>query len=122
MNAKYQTFNLFVAKLFDCVCTIHLLEFYQIYNLGLSRFTHVSIQLGHDPIDPIHYPFVQTNATKIYNSECHLNDLLNKIKLMNREHKYIIIHNTSASNCNVTILFVMVDKNQFVGIFWQHYH
>ena len=41
---------------------------------------HDSIQLGHDPIDPIHYPFVQTNTitTKIYDSECHLNDLLNK--------------------------------------------
>ena len=34
---------------------------------------------------------------------------------MNKEH-----HNTSASNCNNTILFVMLDKNQFVGIFWQH--
>ena len=30
---------------------------------------------------------------------------------MNKEHK--IHHNTSASNCNITILFVMFDKNQF---------
>ena len=57
---------------------------------------------------------------------------------MNKEHK--IHHNTSASNfferkillenqqklhylqniyCNNVILFVMLDKNQFVGIFWQ---
>ena len=71
------------------------------YKLGLSRFTHVtirfdSIQLGHDPIDPIHYPFVQTNTTKISNSDCHLNNLLNKITMnkmtmnkitMNKEHK-----------------------------------
>ena len=84
------------------------------------------IQLGHDPIDPIHYPFVHTNTTKIFNSECHLNDLLNKITMnkmtmkkitMNKEHK--IHHNTSASNCNNIIVLVMLDKNQFVGIFWQ---
>ena len=79
---------------------------------------HDSIQLGHDPI---HYPFVQTNTTKISNSECYLNDLLNKITMnkmtMNKEHK--MHHNTSASNCNNIILFVMLDKNQFVGIFWQ---
>ena len=70
--------------------------------------------------------FVQTNTTKISNSECHLNDFLNKITMekmtmnkimMNKEHK--IHHNTSASNCNNIILFVMLDKNQFVGIFWQ---
>ena len=67
------------------------------------------IQLCHDPI---YYPFVQTNTTKISNSECHLNDLLNKIT-MNKEHK--IHHNTSASNCNNIILFVMLDKNQFVA-------
>ena len=34
---------------------------------------------------------------------------------MNKEHK--IHHNTSASHCNNIILFVMSDKNQFVGIF-----
>ena len=33
---------------------------------------------------------------------------------MNKEHK--IHHNTSASNCNNVILFVMLDKIQFVGI------
>ena len=44
-----------------------------------------------DRFDPIHYPFVQMNAAKIYESECHLNDLLNKI-MMNKEHK--IHHNT----------------------------
>ena len=75
----------------------------------------------HSCHDPIHYPFVQTNTTKISNSECHLNDLMNKITMnkitMNKEHK--IHHNTSASNCNNIILFVMLDKNQFVGIFWQ---
>ena len=75
-----------------------------------------SIQLGHDPIDSIHYPFVQTNTDKIYNSECRLNGLLNKI-WMNKEHK--IHHNTSASNCNNIILLVMFYKNQIVGIFWQ---
>ena len=37
---------------------------------------------------------------------------MNKIT-MNKEHK--IHHNTSASNCNNIILFVMLDKNQFVG-------
>ena len=56
--------------------------------------------------------------TKISNSECHLNDLLNKITMnkmtMNKEHE--IHHNTSASNCNNIILFVMLYKNQFVGI------
>ena len=101
------------------------------YELGLSRFTHVTIRFDSvrsrsDRFDPIHYPFVQTNMTKISNSECHLNDLLNKITMnkmtmnkitMNKEHK--IHHNTSASNCNNVILFVMLDKNQFVGIFWQ---
>ena len=98
----------------------------------------VTIHLCHNPIrfdsvrsrsdrfDLIHYPFVQTNTTKISNSECHLNDLLNKITMnkmtmnkitMNKEHK--IHHNTSASNCNNILLLVMLDKNQFVGIFWQ---
>ena len=85
-----------------------------------------SVRSRSDRFDPIHYPFVQTNTTKISNSECHLNDLLNKITMnkmtmnkitMNKEHK--IHHNTSASNCNNIILFVMLDKNQFVGIFWQ---
>ena len=99
--------------------------------LGLSRFTHVTIRFDSvrsrsDRFDPIHYPFVQTNTTKISNSECHFNDLLNKITMykitmnkitMNKGHE---IHlNTSASNCNNAILFVMLDKNQFVGIFWQ---
>ena len=51
---------------------------------------------NHSCHDSIHYPFVQTNTTKIYNLECHLNDLLNKvtlnkismnIKTMNKEHK-----------------------------------
>ena len=85
----------------------------------------VTIHSCHDPIrfdsvrsrfDPIHYPFVQTNTTKISNSECHLNDLLNKIT-MNKVHK--IHHNTPASNCNNIILFVMLHTNQFVAIFWQ---
>ena len=90
--------------------------------LGLSRFTHVmirfdSVRSRSDRFDPIHYPFVQTNTTKISSSECHLNDLLNKITMnkmtmnkimMNKEHK--IHHNTSASNCNNVILFVMLDK------------
>ena len=85
-----------------------------------------SVRSRSDRFDPIHYPFVQTNTTKISNSECHLNDLLNKITMnkmtmnkitMNKEQK--IHHNTSASNCNNIILFVMLDKNQFVGIFWQ---
>ena len=85
-----------------------------------------SVRSRSDRFDPIHYPFVQTNTTKISNSECHLNDLLNKITMnkmtmnkimMNKEHK--IHHNTSASNCNNVILFVMLDKIQFVGIFWQ---
>ena len=53
-----------------------------------------SMHLGHDPSDSIHYPFVQTNTAKIYDSECHLDDLLNKIT-MNKEHK--IHHNTSDS-------------------------
>ena len=49
--------------------------------VGLSRFTHVTIRFDSvrsrsDRFDPIHYPFVQTNTTKISNSECHLNDLL----------------------------------------------
>ena len=30
--------------------------------------------------------------------------------------------NTSASNCNNIILFVLLDKNQFVAIFWQQCH
>ena len=34
---------------------------------------------------------------------------MNKIT-MNKEHR--IHHNTSASNCNITILFVMFGKNQ----------
>ena len=69
--------------------------------VGLSRFTHVTIRFDSvrsrpDRFDPIHYPFVQTNTTKIANSECHLNDLLNKITMnkmtmnkitMNKEHK-----------------------------------
>ena len=88
----------------------------------LIRFD--SVRSRSDRFDPIHYPFVQTNMTKISNSECHLNDLLNKITMnkmtmnkitMNKEHK--IHHNTSASNCNIIILFVMFDKNQFGGIF-----
>ena len=96
------------------------------FKIGLSRFTHVTIRFDSvrsrsDRFDPIHYPFVQTNTTKISNSECHLNDLLNKITMnkmtMEKEHK--IHHNTSASNCNNIILFVMLDKNQFVDIFWQ---
>ena len=44
---------------------------------------------------------------------------MNKI-MINKEHK--IHHNsiyTSASICNNIILFVMLAKNQFVGIFWQ---
>ena len=41
---------------------------------------------------------------------------MNKIT-MNKEHK--IHHNTSARNCNNIILFVMLDENKFVGIFWQ---
>ena len=72
----------------------------------------VTIHSCHDPIrfdsdrsrsdrfDPIHYPFVQTNTTKISNSEYYLNDLLNKITMNNmtmnkitmNKHKYIIIH------------------------------
>ena len=85
-----------------------------------------SVRSRSDRFDPIHYPFVQTNTTKISDSECHLNDLLNKITMnkmtmnkimMSKEHK--IHHNTSTSNCNNVILFVMLDKNQFVGIFWQ---
>ena len=93
-----------------------------------TRVTHVTIRFDSvrsrsDRFDPIHYPFVQTNTTTISN---HLNDLLNKITMnkmtmnkitMNKEHK--IHHNTSASNCNNIIVFVMLDKNQFVGIFWQ---
>ena len=64
-----------------------------------------SVRSQSDRFDPIHYPFVQTNTTKISNSECHLNDLLNKITMnkitmnkitMNKEHN--IHHNTSASN------------------------
>ena len=92
----------------------------------LSQFTHVTIQFDSvrsqsDRFDPIHYPFVYTNATEIYNSECHLNDLLNKIMMnkktmnkitMNKEHK--MHHNTSASN--IILLFVVFDKNQFVSI------
>ena len=101
--------------------------------LGLSRFTHVmirfdSIQLGHDPIDSIRFTIhsFRPIRLKFSNSECHLIDLLNEITMnkmtinkitMNKEHK--IHHNTSASNCNNIILFVMLDKNQFVGIFWQ---
>ena len=99
--------------------------------VGLSRFTHVTIRFDSvrsrsDRFDPIHYLFVQTNTTKISNSECHLKDLLKKITMskmtmneitMNKEHK--IHHNTSASNCNNIILFVILDTNQFVGIFWQ---
>ena len=78
-----------------------------------------SVRSRSDRFDPIHYPFVQTNTTKISNSECHLNDLLKKITMnkmtmnkimmnkimMNKEHK--IHHNsiyTSASNCNNIIL------------------
>ena len=85
-----------------------------------------SVRSRSDQFDPIHYPFVQTNTTKISNSECHLNDLLNKITMnkmtmnkitMKKEHK--ILHNTSVSNCNNIILFVMLDKNKFVGIFWK---
>ena len=34
---------------------------------------------------------------------------------MNKEHK--IHHNTSVSKCINIIVFVMLDKNQFVGIF-----
>ena len=44
---------------------------------------------------------------------------MNKIT-KNKEHK--IHHNTSASNCKIIILFVMLDKNQFFGIFWQQCH
>ena len=102
------------------------------YKLGLSRFTHVTIRFDSDRsrsdrFDPIHYPFVQTNTTKISNSVCHLNDLLNKITMnkmtmnkmtmnkitMNKEHK--IHHNTSASNCNNIILFVLLDKNKLLA-------
>ena len=85
----------------------------------------VTIHSCHDPIrcnpvrsrsdrfDPIHYPFVQTNTTKIYNSECHLSDLLNIITMnkmtmykitINKEHK--IHHYTSASHCNNIILLL----------------
>ena len=94
------------------------------FELGLSRFESIQFRSRSDRFDLIHYPFVQTNTTKISNSECHLNDLLEKITMnkitMNKEHK--IVHNTSASNCNNVILFVMLDKNQFVGIFWQQCH
>ena len=64
------------------------------WKLGLSRFTHVTIRFDsvRSRSDPIHYPSVQTNTAKIYNSECHLNDSLNKIT-MNEKHK--INHNTS---------------------------
>ena len=89
------------------------------FELGLSRFDSIQFRSRSDRFDRIHYPFVQTNTTKISNSECHLNYLLDKIT-MNREHK--IVHNTSASNCNNIILFVMLDKHQFVGIFWQQCH
>ena len=83
-----------------------------------------SVRSRSDQFNPIHYPFVQTNTTKISNSECHFSELLNIITInkmtmynvtMNKEHK--INHNTSASHCNNMILFVMLDKNQFVGIF-----
>ena len=76
--------------------------------LGLSRFTHVTIRF-----DSIHYPFVQTNTTKISNSECHLNDFLNKIMMnkmtmnkitMNKEHK--IHHKNKNKNKN---------KNTFIS-------
>ena len=54
--------------------------------VGLSRFTHVTIRFDSvrsrsDRFDPIHYPLVQTNTTKMCNLECHLNDLLNKITM-----------------------------------------
>ena len=42
-----------------------------VFKLGLSRFTHVmirfdSVRSRSDRFDPIHYPFVQTNTTKIF--------------------------------------------------------
>ena len=75
--------------------------------LGLSRFTYVTIRfdsvIGHDPIDPIHYSFVQTHTAKIYNSECYLNDLLNKITV-NKEHKKH--YNTSDSQLYYIVCYV----------------
>ena len=62
------------------------------YDSLMSRFD--SVRSRSDRFDPIHYPFVQTNTAKNFNSEFHLNDLLNKIT-MNKEHK--IHHNTSDS-------------------------
>ena len=53
-----------------------------------------SVRSRSDRFDPIHYPFVQTNTSEIYNLECHFDDLLNKIT-MKKEHK--IHHNTSDS-------------------------
>ena len=41
----------------------------------------------------------------------------NEQKLRNNDEQ--ITYNTSASNCNNIILFVMLDKNKFVGIFRQ---
>ena len=55
-----------------------------------------SVRSRSDRFDPIHNTFVQTNTTKTSNSECHLNELLNKITMnkmtmnkrtMNKEHK-----------------------------------
>ena len=73
-----------------------------------------SVRSRSDRFDPIHYPFVQTNTAKIYNSDCHLDDLLKKIT-MNKEHQ---IHQTAS---NIIIVFVMFDKNQIIGIFWQQF-
>ena len=71
----------------------------------------VTIHTCHDPIrfdsvrsrsnrfNPIHYPFFQTNTTKMYNSEFHLNDLLIKI-MMNK----IMINNVHKIHQPVTVI------------------
>ena len=59
----------------------------------------VTIHSCHDPINSIRFTIHTFRPT------------------MSKEHK--IHQNTSASNYNIIIWFVMFDKNEFVGIFWQ---
>ena len=56
-----------------------------------------SVRSRSDRFDPIHYPFVQTNTTKISNSESHLNAILNKIT-MNKMTMNKITMNKAVAN------------------------
>ena len=72
-----------------------------------------SVRTRSDRFDPIHYIHLFRPIRLKFITQCHLNDLLNKITMnkitMNKEHK--IHDNRSASNCNIIILFSFIKIN-----------